>query len=71
MAKILVMHGPNLNLLGDREPEIYGTDSLRDINERCQTLCANNGHEFSALQSNAELISLIEYMKLVSTEHPL
>ena len=54
MAKILVMHGPNLNLLGEREPDIYGSDSLIDINERCETLCTNNGHEFRALQSNAE-----------------
>ena len=54
MAKILALHGPNLNLLGDREPHIYGSDALDDINQRCQKLSTNAGHEFSALQSNAE-----------------
>ena len=54
MAKILALHGPNLNLLGHREPDIYGSDTLDDINQRCQTLCADVGHEFTALQSNAE-----------------
>ena len=54
MAKILALHGPNLNLLGHREPDNYGSDTLDDINQRCQTLCADVGHEFTALQSNAE-----------------
>ena len=36
MAKILVLHGPNLNLLGQRETQIYGSDSLQDINDRLQ-----------------------------------
>ena len=54
MAKVLALHGPNLNLLGDREPHIYGSDSLEDINKRCQNLCASKGHEFVFLQSNAE-----------------
>lgn len=54
MAKILVLHGPNLNLLGQREPHIYGPDSLDDINQRLQSLCSHAGHELQALQSNAE-----------------
>ena len=54
MAKILALHGPNLNLLGHREPDIYGSDTLDDINQRCQTLCAGVGHDFAAFQSNAE-----------------
>ena len=54
MAKILALHGPNLNLLGDREPHIYGSDALDDINRRCQALCISSGHEFNVLQSNAE-----------------
>lgn len=54
MAKILALHGPNLNLLGHREPHIYGSDTLEDINQRCAVLCEEVGHEFDSLQSNAE-----------------
>lgn len=54
MAKILVLHGPNLNLLGQREPKIYGSESLQDINDRLQQQCAEAGHEVNALQSNSE-----------------
>ncbi len=54
MSKLLVIHGPNLNLLGVREPEVYGTDTLDDINSRLQTLVEVNNHEFEAFQSNAE-----------------
>ena len=54
MAKLLVLHGPNLNLLGSREPEVYGTDTLEDINRRLQSQVEASGHEFEAFQSNAE-----------------
>ena len=54
MARILVLHGPNLNLLGSREPEVYGTDTLQDINSRLEALAASAGHEIQCLQSNAE-----------------
>jgi len=54
MAKILALHGPNLNLLGHREPHIYGSDTLDDINQRCADSCQQAGHEFDSLQSNAE-----------------
>jgi len=54
MAKLLVLHGPNLNLLGDREPHIYGTDTLADINGRLAALAEGRGHQLEALQSNAE-----------------
>ncbi len=54
MARILVMHGPNLNLLGDREPHIYGYDTLEDINGRLAQMCEAQGHELDSLQSNAE-----------------
>ena len=54
MATILVLHGPNLNLLGSREPGLYGKDSLDDINQRLQAICIDKGHHFQALQSNAE-----------------
>ncbi len=54
MAKILVLHGPNLNLLGTREPEVYGTDTLADIDNRLAVFAADRGHEVQCLQSNAE-----------------
>ncbi len=54
MGKILVLHGPNLNLLGFREPEVYGTDTLDDINNRLQALVEASNCEFEAFQSNAE-----------------
>ena len=59
MSKILVLHGPNLNLLGFREPEVYGTDTLDDINSRLQALVEASNCEFEAFQSNAEHV-LIE-----------
>lgn len=54
MARYLVLHGPNLNLLGSREPEIYGTDTLEDINARLESLAHEAGNEITCLQSNAE-----------------
>jgi 3-dehydroquinate dehydratase II len=54
MASILALHGPNLNLLGSREPHIYGSDTLDDINQRLTSQCADAGHQFDSLQSNAE-----------------
>lgn len=54
MATILVLHGPNLNLLGTREPEIYGHTTLDDINRGLNQRCHDAGHQFMALQSNAE-----------------
>lgn len=54
MAKFLVLHGPNLNLLGQREPEIYGATTLQDINNRLQQQAQAAGHQLDCLQSNAE-----------------
>lgn len=54
MAKFLVLHGPNLNLLGQREPEIYGATTLQDINNRLQQQAQAAGHQLDFLQSNAE-----------------
>lgn len=54
MTAVLVVHGPNLNLLGRREPEIYGSDTLDDINARMARLAARNDFDFEAFQSNAE-----------------
>ena len=52
--KILVLHGPNLNLFGRREPHIYGHTTLAEINERLQRLAAELGVELAVLQSNHE-----------------
>ncbi len=52
--KFLVLHGPNLNLLGEREPEVYGTTTLAEIDAKLSDLAKNKGHELSTFQSNAE-----------------
>jgi 3-dehydroquinate dehydratase-2 len=52
--KILVLHGPNLNLFGRREPHIYGTTTLAEINQKLQTLAAELDVEISIFQSNHE-----------------
>ncbi|WP_372716409.1 type II 3-dehydroquinate dehydratase [Immundisolibacter sp.] len=54
MAKILILHGPNLNLLGRREPAIYGHDTLAKIDAACATLAKTSGVELCCQQSNAE-----------------
>lgn len=54
MANILVLHGPNLNLLGTREPETYGYQTLDDINRAITQQCNDAGHHVNILQSNAE-----------------
>ncbi|MEP4485914.1 MAG: type II 3-dehydroquinate dehydratase [Halioglobus sp.] len=54
MATILVMHGPNLNLLGEREPEIYGHQTLGDINLKLEQHARDRGHHLLYMQSNAE-----------------
>ena len=54
MKKVLVLHGPNLNLLGTREPTIYGRDTLQGINARLQQQTEQAGHSFESFQSNWE-----------------
>ena len=54
MSSILVLHGPNLNLLGTREPAVYGRDTLESINQRLAGLAVAAGHHVQTLQSNAE-----------------
>jgi 3-dehydroquinate dehydratase-2 len=54
MARILLVNGPNLNLLGTREPEIYGAETLADIETRAGAVARECGHELTAFQSNAE-----------------
>jgi 3-dehydroquinate dehydratase-2 len=54
MARILLLNGPNLNLLGLREPEVYGSASLQSIELKLAELARACGHTLSAFQSNAE-----------------
>ena len=54
MSKILILNGPNLNLLGTREPEKYGLDTLEQINQRLIDGASTAGHSADCFQSNAE-----------------
>ncbi|TVP91581.1 MAG: type II 3-dehydroquinate dehydratase [Pseudomonadaceae bacterium] len=54
MASILVLHGPNLNLLGSREPGVYGAITLAQIDQRLRELASSQGHHLLSLQTNAE-----------------
>ena len=54
MAKILLINGPNLNLLGKREPGVYGSTGLAEIEKSAAAVAAAAGHELLAFQSNAE-----------------
>lgn len=52
--KVFIINGPNLNLLGTREPTIYGSETLEDVAERCRTIGAKLGMEIEFRQSNFE-----------------
>ena len=54
MAKLLVLHGPNLNLLGTREPGVYGSTTLAEIDAALTAQAQSAGHQVQSLQSNAE-----------------
>ncbi|MBD3668729.1 MAG: type II 3-dehydroquinate dehydratase [Kangiella sp.] len=66
MAHILLLHGPNLNLLGQREPDVYGSDSLESIDMAAKKQVESANMRFSSLQSNseAELINAIQHAKV-------
>lgn len=70
MKNILVLHGPNLNLLGTREPEVYGRVTLDEINAKLSAQAASNGAKVAHLQSNSEadLIGRIQQARLDGTE---
>jgi 3-dehydroquinate dehydratase-2 len=65
MARILLLNGPNLNLLGTREPAIYGALTLSEIETKLAALASAQGHELIAVQSNAEheLIAQVQAAK--------
>lgn len=67
MASILVINGPNLNLLGTREPTVYGSYTLDSINARLTELAKAAGHHLQCLQSNAEY-ELVERIHTAKTE---
>ncbi|WP_373087197.1 type II 3-dehydroquinate dehydratase [Zhongshania sp.] len=67
MASILVLHGPNLNLLGSREPGVYGSATLADIDTRLQLSAKTAGHHLQSMQSNAEY-ELIDRIHLARPE---
>jgi len=68
MAHILLLNGPNLNLLGLREPALYGQVTLAQIHERMAQLAAEAGHRLSAFQSNSE-VELIERIHQAPAGH--
>ena len=63
IMKILVLHGPNLNMLGVREPELYGKDSLKEINRSIESAAASRGIEIRVHQSNHEGVLVDEIQK--------
>ncbi|MGH8229728.1 MAG: type II 3-dehydroquinate dehydratase [Steroidobacteraceae bacterium] len=67
MARLLLLNGPNLNLLGQREPDLYGADTLIAIERRAAAVATECGHELSAFQSNAEHL-LIERIHRAASE---
>jgi 3-dehydroquinate dehydratase II len=70
MKKVLVLHGPNLNLLGTREPAVYGSTTLDDVNRRLQEIAKQSGVELDIFQSNWEgaLIDRIQAARTDGTQ---
>ena len=70
MKNILVLHGPNLNLLGSREPDVYGRVTLDEINNNLTQIAQKNGATVSVLQSNAEfaLVERVQAARLDGTD---
>jgi len=67
MPDLLVINGPNLNLLGTREPKHYGMDTLKNINQRLEQQASAQGYSLECAQSNAE-VELIEHIHRAGTE---
>lgn len=67
MARLLLLHGPNLNLLGSREPEVYGRITLADIDADLTARAQAAGHALEAFQSNAEH-ALVERVQAAASD---
>jgi 3-dehydroquinate dehydratase-2 len=67
MSSFLLLNGPNLNLLGSREPEVYGATGLGEIEQRCVALATSLGHDLKCFQSNAEH-DLIDCVQQAATD---
>jgi 3-dehydroquinate dehydratase-2 len=68
MAHVLLLNGPNLNLLGSREPGHYGASTLHEIEARLSQVAAEAGHRLTSLQSNSEA-ALIDHIHKAPTTH--
>jgi len=68
MSKFMLLNGPNLNLLGSREPEIYGSVTLEEIERKLDSIASSGGHELICYQSNAEH-DLVEQIHLAKKEN--
>jgi 3-dehydroquinate dehydratase-2 len=66
-VRIAIIHGPNLNLLGNREPEIYGSDSLDDINAELSALANENGVKLTTFQSNSEG-DIVDHLQVIGPQ---
>ena len=66
--RILVLHGPNLNMLGVREPEVYGSDTLEDINRSLESAAADRGVALRIRQSNHEGVLVDEIQQALGRE---
>lgn len=67
MARLLLINGPNLNLLGTREPGLYGNSNLADVENRLTALAKDLGHDLDCFQSNAEH-EIVDRVQLAATE---
>ena len=68
MSKFMLLNGPNLNLLGSREPEIYGSVTLEKIETKLDSIASSSGHELICYQTNAEH-GLVEHIHLAKKEN--
>ena len=69
MNNILLINGPNLNLLGNREPEIYGSKSLDDIEKDLSVIADESGYQLLSFQSNSDILATHAFCDL-SLEGP-